>query len=155
LLGKASLANSQVCTAWSNGTPCPASDACLNANTPGKFLCRCSGSGFSRRNGQRIIEGLFVSWQGIDPGTCPPSSHEGCAVMLTMTRAQWHVLRAVATDDDGEYPQAVKAIIDLMRDDPQRAKRRAQVPACIRGNVPVRSGRVDIDGTVDFDGGTQ
>lgn len=153
LLGKQSLADSQVCTAWQNGTECPDNDRCLAGSTPAHFLCRCSGSGFSRRNGTRTIEGLFVSWQGIDPGTCPPSSHEGCAVMMRMTRAQYHVLSAIAADESAEYPAGLKAIIDAMRSDPVRARRRADVPACIRGNIPVRAGRGDIDGNVDFDGG--
>lgn len=146
LLGPDSLADTQVCTGWAAGTPCPDSQACAASTTPAHFLCRCSGPGISRRNGLRVIDGLFLTWRGADASACPPAAHNGCGIILTMTRAQYHVVRAIATDDDTTaYPAGIKALIDAMRADPQRTRRLADVPACLRGSLSVRAGRSDLN----------
>ena len=130
LLGPSSLATANVCSSSLN--QCPENNNCLAADTPEKFLCRCRGS-------------LYHSMRKIGPGTCPAGSHNGCAVILTMTRAQWHVLRAVALSPDLElYPQGVKGVISSMRDDPRRTNNMSQAPMCLRSEISVRMGRSDL-----------
>lgn len=157
-LGPGSLATTGVCNALLAGTECPDTQpVCATVSTAPQFLCQCRGPHYSRRGGGVALLGLFEDVSGIDASDCPPASHNGCGVMLYLSHAQYHVLRAVALDSDGTYPAGIKGLIDGMRADPFRSVRRADTPACIRPRVPVRQGRTDIDGQVDDDyrdGGT-
>lgn len=156
VLGPASLATQGVCDAWAAGTKCPEDARCLASSNAAQTICGCTGGGHSRLpEGGYSIRGLWRTWRGVDASSCPPQAHNGCAIMLEMTRAQFHVLRAVVTDDDPRYPGGLKTVLDGMRADPFRARRRSDVPACLRPNIPVRMGRGDIEGGANFDTGVQ
>jgi hypothetical protein len=144
LLGPDSLATAGVCAAWLAGTPCPETDATWrSSSTAAQYVCRGRGSGISRDGSRRVIDGAHISYRFADTSTCP-GQHNDCALILTMTRAQYHVIRAAALDDDAGYPAALKAIIDAMRADPRRTNNLATAPACIDG-LSVRAGRSDLN----------
>lgn len=156
VLGKDSLATLGVCNAAGPGFCDGVADGpCLQANNRKQFLCRCGGAGTVRnRDGTTTLEGLFRSFSFGGTGTCPPNSHKGCTVRLEMEAAHWHLLRRVSADDDTGYPATLKTIIDEIRADPRRGQRRSQMPACLRGSVPVRAGHADTEPAIDDDGGT-
>ena len=152
VLGPDSLATAGICNSHAAGQTCAnvPEVACTAAVTAAQYLCNCQGAGTRRRrDGSTILAGLHRSFQIGGTGTCPPATHNGCSVRVEMTSAQWHLLRRVSNDDAAGYPAGLKALIDSMRGDPNRGKTRAQLPVCLRRDVPVRAGRSEINPAED------